>query len=295
MMEAILQWVMNLIATATATSVLMVAISFMLREALTKLFAKSIEYGFEKRLEKFKVELREGEKELEQIRSFLVSARRDRDSASQSKRLEAAEALLRARDALAQLAILPTYLQTLNIEYILKNSQNSKITELFQALISPLDVDQKLKNIALIDRTLPRLYLSERTLIFFGVYEDIIIQSAVTMKVFSLPLQNKEGILKKSDLAQKIVSLVPSAKKDFDNLGDDYAYFWVDYFYAETLRVLRYEVSGLEDDMRDNESIQRLAINSRQALTNIQMSIQSVGLSGDVVKAIDPSLAKGNS
>lgn len=112
------EWLLGVVTTAGVISV----VGYLLRDAIAKFFSKAIEHQFEKRLEAFKGELRDNEKELEQIRSFLVSAQRDHDTALQSKRFEAAEPLMRARQGLAQFSMLVEYMKILNTEVTLPPS-----------------------------------------------------------------------------------------------------------------------------------------------------------------------------
>src|SRR5699024_596283 len=143
-------------------------------------------HRFERKLEKFKADIRNNEKELEQIRSFLVSSRRERDSAIQSRRLEAAEMLLRARHALAQLSMLVEYMKVLNTEQILNEAADPKIAEFVDLLVKPFDIDEKLKQLGCIDKTYPRLYLSEKSLKAFDAYESIILNAVMMMKFFAI-------------------------------------------------------------------------------------------------------------
>lgn len=184
-----------LIGVVTTTGVIGV-VGYLFRDALAKFFSKAIEHRFEKRLEAFKGELRDNEKELEQIRSFLVSARRDHDTALQAKRLNAVEALLRARDGLAQLSMLVEYMKILNIEEILKDADDPKVAEFVDVLLKPFDIDEKFKQFGTLDKTLARLYLSERSLKAFDAYQSIIMHAAMMLKLFSVPLKNRGGMIK---------------------------------------------------------------------------------------------------
>ncbi|MCX2724968.1 hypothetical protein [Roseibium salinum] len=224
-----------------------------MRETIAKFFSKAVEHRFDKKLESFKADIRDNEKELDQIRSFLVAARSARDSATQSKRLEAAEILLRARHVLSQLTMLVEYMTILNTEQILKDGNNTKITEFIEALVQPFDVDGKMKQLGEIDKTMPRLYLSDKSLRIFDAYENIILQAVMMMKLFSTPLPDKGKLLKAGNLSEKVIELVPSSKEGFDEWGEDYAYHWSRYFHDEILRSLRHEVAGTDDQTRDIE------------------------------------------
>ncbi|MEL6023959.1 hypothetical protein RQM20_006975 [Citrobacter freundii] len=116
MFNEILKWILSV---ATSTSVITLAL-YLMRGTLIRIFTKKVEHNFEKKLETFKADIRESEKELEQIRSFIVSARRDRDVALQAKRFEAAESMMRARKSLSEFSILVEYMKGLNIDEILK-------------------------------------------------------------------------------------------------------------------------------------------------------------------------------
>lgn len=272
-----------LLSVAVSTG-LIGAIAYFLRDALGGFFAKAIEHRFERKLEKFKSDIRNNEKELEQIRSFLVSSRRERDSAIQSRRLEAAEMLLRARHALAQLSMLVEYMKVLNTEQILNEAADPKIAEFVDLLVKPFDIDEKLKQLGSIDKTYPQLYLSEKSLKAFDAYESIILNAAMMMKFFTINLPKKGRFIKASNLSKTIIELVPRSKEGFEKFGEGYAYHWATYFHDEILRALRHEISGADDMARDAESAERLVMDSRRAQMNIAASLEQVGLPDTLIK-----------
>lgn len=272
-----------LLSVAVSTG-LIGAIAYFLRDALGGFFAKAIEHRFERKLEKFKADIRNNEKELEQIRSFLVSSRRERDSAIQSRRLEAAEMLLRARHALAQLSMLVEYMKVLNTEQILNEAADPKIAEFVDLLVKPFNIDEKLKQLGSIDKTYPRLYLSEKSLKAFDAYESIILNAVMMMKFFAINLPKKGRFIKESNLSETIIELVPFSKEGFEKFGEGYAYHWATYFHDEILRALRHEISGADDMARDAESAERLVMDSRRAQMNIAASLEQVGLPDTLIK-----------
>jgi hypothetical protein len=248
------------------------------REAVTKFFIKAVEHSFEKRLESFKGEMRDNEKELEQIRAYLVTGRRDHDAAFQAKRFEAAEALVRARDALAQLSMLVEYMKILNTEEILKHGDKSKIIDFRSVLVQPIDVEGKLKVLSEIDKTLPRVYPAEQSLKAFNMYESIVLSAAAMMRIFTIPLRDKHNLVKAGGLSKTIIELVQSSNAGFDRWGEGYVYYWSTYFHDEVLRLLRLEISGADDLTRHTKSIERVAIESRKAQINVRSSLEAAGL-----------------
>ncbi len=250
------EWLLNVATTAGVISV----VGYLLRDTIAKFFSKAIEHRFEKRLEKFKGDLRDNEKELEQIRSFLVSARRDHDTALQSKRFEAAEILLRARHGLAQFSMLVEYMKILNIEEILKDAGDPKLANFIDLLVKPFELDDKIKQLGAVDKTLPRLYLSEQSLKAFDAYESIIMNATLMMRLLAIPLSNKGNLIKTGALSKTVVELVPNSKDGFDKFGESFAYHWSTYFYDEILKSLRHEISGVDDLENATKSAESLAI-----------------------------------
>lgn len=275
-----------LVGVATSAAVVSGA-AYLFRDTIAKFFSKAIEHQFEKRLEAFKGELRDNEKELEQIRSFLVSARRDRDSALQAKRFEAAEILMRARHGLSQFSMLVEYMKILNVEEILKSGDDPKIVDFVGILVKPFDVDEKVKQLGALDKSLPRLYLSEKSLKAYDAYESIVLSALLVMKLLSVPLRNKDGLLKKDTLTKTVVELLPNTKDDFEKFGESYAYHWATYFHDDILKSLRHEISGVDDLAKATQSAESLAIDSRRAQLKVLTTLEEAGLSKKLLKTDD--------
>lgn len=280
MLEDIWSWLWNLVLT----SGVLVGIAYLLRDTAAKFLFKFVEQRFEQQMETFKAEIRDNEKELDHIRSFLSSARRERDSALQVKRFEAAETLLRECHKLSQLSTLVEYMKILNGEQILKYGDDPKVIEFIEVITKPFDVDGKIKMLGSFDRTGARLYLSDKTLKAFDAYESIIMQATMMMKFYSLQLQDKAELVNPGTLSKKIVELVPASKEGFEKFGEKYAYHWTEYFHDEVLRLLRYEVSGLDDTSRDAKSAERVALESRQAQISVRLALRQSGLSETLLK-----------
>lgn len=294
MPDALQEWLLNLVSmTAVLTF-----IGYKLRDTAVKFLSRAVEHRFEKQLETFKSEIRDNEKELEQIRTFLVSARRERDSAIQARRFEAAENLLRARHSLSQFSMLVEYMKILNGTEIIKEGDNPDLIDFINTLIKPFDLDEKIKSLGDVDKATARLYLSDKTLKYFDAYQNIILHAAMMMKMYSIPLRNKGDLVKAGNLAKTITDIVPSAKEGFERYGESYAYYWAQYFYDEVLRSLRHEVSGADDLSRDTQSIARLALESRQAQINIRTYLEKSSLptalmkEGEAVQATPPAPAR---
>ncbi|ELY3622591.1 hypothetical protein ACM92P_000680 [Cronobacter dublinensis] len=282
MLNEILKWIVSVLTSATVLG----AILYFTRSSLTKFIGKSIEHRFDKKLENFKAEIRENEKEIEQIRTFMSSTRRERDSALQAKRFEAAESLMRMRQFLGQLNFFVDYLNILNLDEILKKKDDPKIIQFINTLIGGVDINERVTTYGKFDRTMMELYLSERTRKTFDTYQSIILNAVMIMKVLSLSLVNlPPDFFKKDAIKKMIIELVPSAEAGFDEFGDSYAYHWSTYFYKRISAELRNELLGITSMSKDTEAAAQLASDSRQALIKLQESLKNSGLSEDLIKS----------
>ena len=280
-MPELVKWLFNFVATTGILGIF----GFLLRDTITKFFSKAVEHRFQQRLEKFKGELRDNERELEQIRSFLVSARRDNDLSIQAKRLQAAEILLRARDGLSEFTTLVEYMKLINTDEILKNGDNPKTTQFIEILIQPFDIEGKIKRYNDFDKALPRLYLNEQTIEAFDAYAAIILHAVFMMKFFAMPLHDKGSFIKKEGLRNIIIELEPNSKEGFDKFGDGYAYYWTKHFHDQILKLLRHEISGAAELRRASNYVEILALDARRAQLNVRTTLEEKGLPKSLLNA----------
>lgn len=281
MFEEILKWLGGVLTSVTLFGFGI----YIMRSTLTKIIGKSVEHHFDKKLENFKSEIRGNEKEFEQIRAFMGSIRKERDSTLQAKRFEAAEALIRQRQFLGQFTMLVEYVKMLNMEEILKNRNDPKIASFIKALTDPADIDEKLKVYGAFDRTLTELYLSERVKKLFETYQSIIMNAVMIMKILSLPgLDVNPNLFKKDSIKNMVIELAPLSKQGFEQFGDSYAFHWVNYFHTEILNELRNDLLGITSMSKDTEAATQLALDSRRAQISLHTTLEKSGLSENLIK-----------
>lgn len=280
MFDEIMKW----LGSALTSAVFLGAVAYFMRSTLTKFIGKSVEHRFDKKIENFKAEIRDSEKEFEQIREFMGAARRERDSTLQTKRFEAAEALMRSRQFLGQFTVLVEYLKMLNLEEITKNRSDPKISQFIKALTDPVGIDEKLKTYGAFDRTMTELYLSDRVKKLFDTYQFIILNAVMIMRVLSMPgLQINPDLFKKGSIKNMVIELVPSSKDGFEQYGDGHAYHWVSYFYDQILNELRNDLLGISSMSYDTEAATKLAMDSRAAKIKLHESLAANGLSDQLI------------
>ncbi|MFV4756491.1 hypothetical protein ACNJN1_04850 [Citrobacter freundii] len=280
MADNFIQWVLSVITSAGALA----ALVYFMRNTLIRFFTKTVEYRFDKRFEKFKAEIRADERELEQIRTFIVSARRERDGGLQTKRLEAAEIMMRMRQFLSVFTVLVEYVKVIDQDELLKKGDDPKVIDFINMLINPINIEAELKKYKEFDSILPKLYLSERSNKMFDIYESIVLDAVTMMKIYSIPLGDKDKIVKKGSISQRIIEVIPTSKESFEKFGEDYVYYWSDHFYKEILEELRNELSGSDNMLKDTEAATRLVMDSRAAQIKLRVSLEKNGLSDKIIK-----------
>ncbi|MGA1851707.1 hypothetical protein [Sphingobium yanoikuyae] len=284
MMVGLGEWVVSAVGSVAITGIVISATVVLMRDTLARYLTKSVEHHFEERLEKFKGDIRANERELEQIRGFLTTAQRERDAAIQTKRLEAAESLLRERQVLSRLSMLVEYMKILNTDKMLDDPGDPKIAEFIKTLLQPLQVDKILEEIKSFDRTLSRLYLSEAAVKTFEAYQTILMSAVTLLKVLSMPLDKKSDLIKRGKLSQTVIELVPGTADGFEKFGEGYAYHWATYLHDEVLRLLRNDILGMDASGKDAASAERLVLESRLAQAKVQMSLRENGLSQGLIR-----------
>ncbi|HHF9065308.1 hypothetical protein AADP47_20600, partial [Escherichia coli] len=141
MNSELLKWLVSIVTSAAFIS----GVGYLFRDSIGKFLTKSIEHKFDTKLEKFKSEVREGEKELEQIRNYLSNVRTSRDSVLQSKRFESAENLIKIRKYLIGLSMAVQYMQMLNVKEIMKMGDDQRLNDFMEAITRPLKINEKLE------------------------------------------------------------------------------------------------------------------------------------------------------
>ncbi|EPL4907679.1 MAG: hypothetical protein E7E12_26015 [Klebsiella sp.] len=270
------------VSVVTSTAFLS-TVGYFLRDSIGKYFTKSIEHNFETKIEKFKSEMREGEKELEQIRGYISSLRTSRDSVLQTKRFEAAENLIKVRKFLSSLTIAVQYMQMLNVDKIMKMGDDQRINDFMDTVVKPLNLKEKLDEYNSFDKDTMKLYLNDDTINTFEVYEAIMMHTTIALYFLSLPLTRTYNFLKEGEVSKKIIPIIPGSDKLFEKHGESYICYYHAFFYADILKKLRSELIGGSHILSDARSAEKLALDFKEAKTNIQKNLSKYGLSEDLI------------
>lgn len=281
MIDEFLKWIIGVVTSVGFLTL----IGYLMRNSIGRFFTKSIEYRFEKKIERFKSDIREGEKELEQVRSYLSSIRSGRDTVLQGKKFAAAESLIQVRQFLYEFNMAITYIKMLKIDELSKKSGDHKVKGFLDAIIKPIKIDEKLEGYKKFDTTTPKLYLSDRTVTVFEIYESIMLCGGITIKFLDIAPDQVSDFMTYESLVKKIIEFIPSSKDGFETYGDNYVFYWSDYFYKEVLKQLRNELIGDSNMAKDTELAAKLAIDFRDAQQIVKESLGKYGLSEELMNS----------
>ena len=155
---------------------------------------------------------------------------------------------------------------------------DQNLNNFMEAITKPLNISQKFEEYAKFNKDIMKLYLNDNTIKSFEIYESIMIYALISLQLLSIPMSRKYNILKEGTLSKKIIEVIPSSKEGFDKYGENYIYYWHDYFYADVLKKLREELIGEVNMNNDTKSAERLVLDFKKAQVNIQNSLRENGL-----------------
>ncbi|MDD9709191.1 hypothetical protein PVW53_17680 [Seohaeicola sp. SP36] len=284
--------ILTYILGSATGSALIVAIGLFFRDNLSRFVNSSFEFRFSKKLENLKSELQEKdtklrsdlssqEQELNRIASFLIAQKQDRESVVLRKRIEAAESVARNCQFLSRATMAVEMVKILKSEYLESASKNIKAQQSCAMLTETLKLKDFMSSFATLDPVPGSLYLPDRAQLCFKAYQTINLQAVTALYLAGLG-QDTSQALKKDVLKNVVVPIVPNSKEGFDEFGDEFGFYWAQYFYDETFKSLRSLVNGDHYDNSDRLAVKNILIDSqlsqieaRLALANANISINS--------------------
>lgn len=260
-------------------------IGYLLRDTLGRILTKTVEHNFNKRIETFKSDIRESENEIAQARAYISSARSGRDSIFQAKKIQAAESLILIRQFLYSFNVAVMYGKMLKIDELHKNIKDPKVKNFVNAILKPLDLDNRLNEYTKLDKDTPKLYLNDKVLTVFEIFEGITLVAATKLRILEVSVDEKSDFISSENVAKKIKELIPSSIEAFSKYGCDYIFHFHEYFYKEVLKELRNELIGEGNMRRDTESAVQMALDFRATKNKVKDSIDKHGLPKDLINA----------
>lgn len=283
-------WLDYAIGSATGAAII-AFLGFLFRDTVARYFSKSIEHRFDAKLEKVKsthrqreieisAELASKDRELHQITSFLTDSRRERDVALQAKRMLGAEA------ALNQMFVLSKNVMAVEMMKYIKYDEfcdwAKKHPAEYNRFLEILKLDDALFELNPNDQMLMILYLPETVYKHFSAFK--LITTIAIMKLKAAGFGRGQPLAFKSDaLASTVIELAPTSEEGFQKYGDDYGFYWRQYFYDNTTKLLRETVTGVEQGRLDTIAAADIAVSSEIARSQAAASLAEIGLPSQVL------------
>ena len=107
----------------------------------------------------------------------------------------------------------------------------------------------------------------------------------ITIKFLDIAPDQVSDFMTYESLVKKIIEFIPSSKDGFETYGDNYVFYWSDYFYKEVLKQLRNELIGDSNMAKDTELAAKLAIDFRDAQQIVKESLGKYGLSEELMNS----------
>ena len=282
----------DLIFNSIGVAAVLGSIGYFLRETITKIFTRSVEHRFDEKLEQTKADFRANEREIEAqisaseqelkyVSEFLATKKRERDTLIQAKRIEAAEIALRTCNVYAKLAMAVETMKIMDIEALSRRTKEPEIQEFFKTLLVSMNVDELMEIALNTEQTLPSLYLDEYSASCLNTYKFIIIHAVSIMRSLSNGIEPRD-FFKVDALRKEVVALAPISEESFDKYGEHYAYYWLQYFYDQTLKSLRELANGQKQVHSDAETARNLLVTSRVTQAQARVQVENSGLPTDI-------------
>lgn len=297
MLESQLNILWSILGTAFTTSIIIGFVGYVFRTTILKYITSGIEGKFNKDLEKVKSELRVNEtvlekqlasqlaskeRELDRISSFLIEARKFRDNALLDKRIEAAELTVKACKVWSKLTMAVEVMKIIRFEEVRKDLADPRLQKTFKVMAESLKVDDVAAEAAAIDRSTAQLYLSDQAEALYNAYSVMAMLSAQAITMLSTG-HDPERYFKYDGLRKLVEDLAPGSRSGFEEFGRDYAYHWFDWLHEQTIKTLRSNLTGSEQDANDATAAAALTISSQQAQEEARKQLLAAGLPAHLV------------
>lgn len=199
----ILKWIGGVATSVSVTGF----IGYLCRNFLGRFITKSVEHKYDKKIEEFKSDIRDGEAEIAQIRTYISSARSARDSALQEKKIEAAEELIKIRRFLYQFNMGILLFRTLKIDELSKQIGDPKVKDFVNSMLQPIKLEARMAEYNTLDKDTPKLYLNDKIVKVFGIFEGITMVGVARLRMLEIGVSEKKIFSSSEDLVSKIKNI----------------------------------------------------------------------------------------
>lgn len=209
------------------------------------LLQKTIENKFNKSLEEFKSQIRLDEDDLRQARDFMSSSRKERSDYIFVKKTEAAEILMKSIDKILGMSAIVYFVREVDLDESVKEGRELQVKDAAKELMDALMIDDLNKQEQSIDKTIPYLYLDDKTLDLYSAYSDVVYEAWFQARLIQADISWAINYIKKpSKLVDLIVKIYPDSEDDFVKYGSKHVFSYMEDLYKDLKNCIRKELFG---------------------------------------------------
>lgn len=243
----------GLLSTLGSAGIL-AGVGYLFKDVIFKYYEKKITLNIEKELEDFKSEIRVKEKNLEDelkrkdselifIRDSLMNLKKEKLTALNSKKLLAYENMYDVLKFYHQTTALIGMLKVLDLSKALDEKYKQDFQKISETIFESFGIQKFFSEMNSNDEKYFQLYLDSNILENFKRFKEISVHAILLINLLKIGLLRKD-ILDNDHLIKSIVEFIPSAEAGFNKYGNQYAFYWHDYFYNQVIDLLRLEILG---------------------------------------------------
>lgn len=237
---------------------------FFARNWLKARIEKSVQHGFDEKIEKlrselrkneerFKKELQDTEAEIAMLRSAAIGRQAARQSILDKRRIEAVERVWAAFVALAPFYPVAAMMSRFNIDSASKQAYEAEnVRKIFDTVSGMVKIEQ-------INNTSARTeqpFISDLAWAYFSVYQTTVILSYMTAKALATGIGDVDKLIKFDRANQMLKTALPHHEKLIDEHGFACHFFLLEELESNLLSALKTSLVGAA---LDRESVDRAA------------------------------------
>jgi hypothetical protein len=237
---------------------------FFARNWLKAHIEKSVQHGFDVKIENLRSELRKSEEsfkkdllekeaEISTLRNAAIERHSTRQAALDKRRLEAVERVWAALVALAPLYSVAAMMSRIDIKQAAKSVvREENARKMFEMISNNAQITQLSKTSTGNERP----FVSELAWAYFSAYQTAVIISYTTAKTLATGVEDVDKLIKFDHVNKMLQSALPHRSKYIDDHGFNSYYYLLEELESNLLSALKISLEGAD---LDQESVARSA------------------------------------
>lgn len=258
-----LSWLLTTVSSATLIGI----VAWLLKGLITTRLTRAVQFEFDKKLENVRAELQSNETQIQALRNGALTALVSRQTAVDSRRLQAVDELWAAFNALAPARTAATWMSVVNVDYAMKRAAHDPKVREFFGLFGVVDLNA----LYVPEAWKARPHVSRLAWALFEAYRAI-----VTLAVTKLHLLQKGidvGIIDHGRVADLVAAALPEKVLDAPDMA--VLTSLLDQLEAKLLNEFTQMLAGEEADMASVKQADAIAKAVRELNEGLQKAEQA--------------------